>query len=283
MENTSQMEKNVEGFVEHLFKHLKDLAADYLPKLTAAILLLVIGIWLANRIKGLIKRSMRKRELDPSLQGFIPGLVAAILKVLVFVTGAGMIGIETTSFVAVLGAAGLAIGLALQGSLANFAGGVLILILKPFRVGDVINAQGQVGLVKEIQIFHTIIVSGDNKTIVIPNGILSNGIIINNTSIGSERFDITIVIEASNDLKKVQQVALDTCRSIPNILQSPATSVGLTRFTSSDVELLIQPFVMCGTTGEVRNMLIPKLMEAFEKNGVKLSTPVLRLGDVAYF
>jgi len=274
------METKVEGFLQTFVTHLKNLSAEYVPKLAAALAVLFIGLWLAKRIKGIMIRSMRKRDLDPSLQSFIPGLVVAILKVLLFVTVAGMVGIQTTSFIAVLGAAGLAVGMALQGSLANFAGGVLILIFKPFRVGDTIAAQGQSGLVKEIQIFHTVLVSGDNKTIIVPNGVLSNGIIENRSKIGSERFDLMVVIDGGNDLQKAQQAALDACKEVKGVLSSPAPSVSIPRFVGGDVELLIQPFVESGQAGRVRTDLVPKLKESFEKNGIKAPFPVTNVRNV---
>jgi len=265
------MDNKVEGFLQHFINHAKGLLAEYVPKLAAALAVLFIGLWLANRIKGLITRSMRRRDMDPGLQSFIPGLIVAALKVLLFVTVAGMVGIQTTSFIAVLGAAGLAIGMALQGSLANFAGGVLILIFKPFRVGDIINAQGQSGTVKEIQIFHTVVVSGDNKTIIVPNGVLSNGIIINNTVLGTERFDLSVIIDGGNNLEIAQKAAREACSNVPSILSTPAPAVSILRFNNDDIELLIQPFVVTGQVGSTRSALIQKVKDSFEKNGIAMA------------
>jgi small conductance mechanosensitive channel len=265
------MEIKVESFLQTFTTHIKTLAAEYVPKLAAALAVLIIGLWLANRIKAMIGRSMRRRELDPSLQSFIPSLVTAILKVLVFVTVAGMVGIQTTSFIAVLGAAGLAVGMALQGSLANFAGGVLILIFKPFRVGDTITAQGESGTVKEIQIFHTIMVSGDNRTIIVPNGILSNGIIENKTRQGSERFDVAITVDGSTSLVQAQQLINEALSEVKGILKTPAPGVSVVAFNNDDVELLVQPFVENGQVGPNRTALINLIKTKFENNNISFA------------
>ncbi|HEY8404996.1 MAG TPA: mechanosensitive ion channel domain-containing protein [Flavobacteriales bacterium] len=265
------MDTNVQSFLQTFISHIKTLAAQYVPKLAAAIAVLIIGLWLANRIKAMIGRSMKRRELDPSLQSFIPSLVTAILKVLVFVTVAGMVGIQTTSFIAVLGAAGLAVGMALQGSLSNFAGGVLILIFKPFRVGDTITAQGESGTVKEIQIFHTIILSGDNRTIIIPNGALSNGIIENKTRQGSERFDLTITLDGGTNLEKAEQLIKEALNEVNGILKTPAPGVSVVAFHNDDVEFLVQPFVESGKVGPNRTALIRTIKQKFEQNNISFA------------
>ncbi|MFW5762438.1 MAG: mechanosensitive ion channel family protein, partial [Cyclobacteriaceae bacterium] len=151
----------------------------YVPKLLLAVIVLVIGIWIISRLKNSLKKGLGKRKYDPSLTPFLAGILSAILYAVLIISVASMVGIATTSFIAVLGAAGLAIGLALQGSLSNFAGGVMILTMRPFKVGDVIEAQGVIALVTEIQIFHTVLKSWDNKVIILPNGPLNNDKIIN--------------------------------------------------------------------------------------------------------
>lgn len=149
------------------------MAIEYGQKLAMGILILVIGLWIASMITNSVKKLMDKRDYDPALKGFLGSMLGMVLKVLVVISALGTLGIEMTSFVAILGAAGLAVGMALSGTLQNFAGGVMILIFKPFKVGDVIQAQGYTGGVSEIQIFNTILKTPDNKTIIIPNGGLS--------------------------------------------------------------------------------------------------------------
>lgn len=156
-----------------------NLIFEYGPGLLMAMLTLLIGLWIVRVVVKLISNSLSQAKVEESLSRFLCSLVSVLLKALLFVSVASMVGIETTSFIAIIGAAGLAVGLALQGSLANFAGGVLILLFKPYKVGNFIDAQGVTGTVKEIQVFNTILKTPDNKTIIVPNGSISNGIITN--------------------------------------------------------------------------------------------------------
>ena len=159
-----------------------DLAWAYGPPLLLALVVLLVGLWVINRVVALAGRTLERANVEPTLARFLGSLVSVGLKALLLISFASMIGIKTTSFIALLGAAGLAIGLALQGSLANFAGGVLILLFRPYKVGDFIEAQGIAGSVAEIQIFSTILKTGDNKVIIVPNGVISNGIVTNYSS-----------------------------------------------------------------------------------------------------
>jgi small conductance mechanosensitive channel len=178
----------------------------YAPNVLSALLVFIIGLWLIDWASKLISKGMMRRGLDVSLQSFLSSLISISLKILLLVTVAGMLGIQTTSFIAILGAAGLAVGLALQGSLANFAGGVLILVFKPFKVGDLIESGGQFGEVKEIQIFNTIVLTPENKTAILSNGAVSNGTIINYSRHGNLRVDMTIAVANDNSIEKVKQV-----------------------------------------------------------------------------
>lgn len=181
---------------------------NYMPKVAGAILIWVIGNWVINRITRIFAKAMEVKDLDISLRGFLKSLISVTLKVLLLFSIAGMLGLETTSFVTILGAAGLAVGLALQGSLSNFAGGVLILIFKPFKVGDTIDAQGKIGKVQEIQIFNTIMLTIDNKAVIVPNGPLSNGTIVNISREGTLVFDIKIDIDSKTDYEQVKSMIL---------------------------------------------------------------------------
>ncbi|HQQ95182.1 MAG TPA: mechanosensitive ion channel, partial [Bacteroidia bacterium] len=171
----SAQEEKLNTYLDNLYSEILAFA----PRLVMAAVILLLGLWLIRRIARLATKAMEKRDLDVSLRGFLRSLISIGLKIVLIVTVAGMIGIGTTSFVTILGAAGLAVGLALQGSLSNFAGGVLILIFKPFKVGDTIEASGQSGEVTEIQIFNTILLTADHRTVILPNGPLSNGTIVN--------------------------------------------------------------------------------------------------------
>jgi len=217
-------------------------AIEYGPKVVLAIVVLIIGFFIANKITKLIKRIMNNKGVDVSLQSFIGSLVMVLLKAMVVISVADMVGIETTSFVAVIGAAGLAVGLALQGTLQNFAGGTLIMIFKPFKVGDLIEAQGQLGTVKDIQIFVTILTTFENKTIIIPNGVLSNGTITNYTTEGKIRVDLNFGIAYRADLKVVKNALIEIMESHPKVLKDPAPFVGIESFEDSSVKLAVKPY-----------------------------------------
>ncbi|MFD2434586.1 mechanosensitive ion channel family protein [Mesonia maritima] len=186
---------------------------DFLPDLLAAIAILVIGWWVTNIVVRYVKKIFDKKNYDKALEGFVTNIINWALKILVFITAITQVGVETTSFIAILGAAGLAIGLALQGSLANFAGGVLIITLKPFKIGDWIEAQGVSGSVKEITIFYTKLNTFGNQLAVIPNGQISNDNIINYTVEGKRKDAITIGISYDADIKEAKDIMLDVMTS----------------------------------------------------------------------
>src|SRR5471032_2187890 len=194
---------------------------EYGSRVLLAMITLAIGWWLINKLTAKVGALLALRNADLALQGFISSLANIILKILLVVSVASMIGIQTTSFVAAIGAAGLAIGLALQGSLANFAGGVLILLFRPFRIGDSIEAQGISGTVDSIQIFHTILRTGDNKTVIVPNGVLSNGIITNTNRQPTRKVVFDVGVDYEADLQKAREVLLELAKD-ERILADPA-------------------------------------------------------------
>jgi len=218
-----------------------ELGLEYAPKLVLTIITLLIGLWLIGGIGKLMRLSMEKSKVEPTLIPFMTGLVTWILKVLLLISVASMIGIATTSFVAVLGAAGLAIGLALQGSLSNFAGGVLIMIFKPYKVGDLIETQGHLGVVKEVQIFNTILTSPHMKQIIIPNGSTSNGSIINYSVEGKIRVDLSVGIAYDADVSQAKAVLMDVLNKHEKVMQDPAPFVGVLELADSSVNLAVRP------------------------------------------
>ena len=218
------------------------LLIDYAPKVLAAVVVLLIGLWIIKRIEKGVSKLMRKRSFDESLIPFLVTLIDIILKAMLIISIAGMLGIKTTSFVAVLGAAGLAIGLALQGTLQNFAGGVLILIFKPYKVGDLIVAQGEKGTVKEIQIFVTILLTPENKTVIIPNGAISNGNITNYTKEGVIRVDMTFGISYDSNIKVAKDALFEVINNHPKTLKEPAPFVGVAELADSSVNLAVRPY-----------------------------------------
>lgn len=227
--------------LEALSMKAYELGLEYAPKLALAIITLLIGLWIVKGISGLVRVSMEKSKVDPTLVPFLTSLVAWLLKVLLFISVASMIGIATTSFVAVLGAAGLAIGLALQGSLANFAGGVLVMIFKPYKVGDLIESQGHLGVVKEVQIFNTILVNPQSKRVIIPNGAVSNGSIVNYTAEGKIRVDLTAGVAYDADIDQTKAVLMDVLKANDKVLQDPAPFIGLSEMADSSVNFAVRP------------------------------------------
>jgi small conductance mechanosensitive channel len=216
---------------------------------------------------------MMRRGLDVSLQSFLSSLISVSLKVLLLITVAGMLGIQTTSFVAVLGAAGLAVGLALQGSLANFAGGVLILVFKPFKVGDLIESAGQAGEVKEIQIFNTILLTPENKTAILPNGAVSNGTIVNLSRHGTLRVDVTVAVAPENNIEKVKQVIQQVFAADANILKDPAPTANVLSLANGMVTIAVRPYTTPAHYWDVFFGTQEKIKLAFEQNGITAPIP----------
>ena len=245
----------------------------YGTKFIGAIVVFIIGLYITNWLARMFTRMMTRRHFDVSLQSFLGSMVSVGLKVLLLITVAGMLGIQTTSFIAVIGAMGLAVGLALQGSLANFAGGVLILVFKPFKVGELIEAQGQTGVVQEIQIFNTILITPDLKTIILANGAVSNGTIINYSKHGSLRVDITLAVAPSNDIQKVRKVVEDVMTSHNKVLKEPKPTVNIQKMGDGMVTLSVRPFALSTDYWDVYFELHENLKTAFEKNDIAPPIP----------
>jgi small conductance mechanosensitive channel len=230
--------ENIANYAETFIKVL----IDYSPKLISAFLILFVGLYVIRVINRLIRRIMVKRELDPTLTKFLADILLWVLRVLLFVTFISKLGIETSSFVAILGAMGLAVGLSLQGSLSNFAGGMLIILFKPFKVGDTIEAMGMTGTVSEIQIFVTKLINANNQTIFIPNGSLSNGIITNYSMQGFRKADLTISISYDTDIKKAKDIITEVLKNNPKVLKTPAAEVSVKNLTDSSIQLAVRPW-----------------------------------------
>ncbi len=245
---------------------------QYGAQLLLALATFLIGWWLINKLVNRLGSLLQRRQVDPSLHGFVESLLGIVLKVLLLVSVASMVGVETTSFIAVIGAAGLAIGLALQGSLANFAGGVLILVFRPFRVGEWIEAQGVAGTVHSVQIFHTILKSGDNKTIVVPNGSLSNGHITNYSREPRRRADINVGIDYSADIKLARKILLEIAED-ERVLRDPAPAVFVTGLGDSSVNLSLRVWVATGDFWPVTFGFTELLKERFDEAGIGIPYP----------
>ncbi len=248
---------------------------DYSPKIISAFLILIVGIYAIRLITRLIKKIMIKRELDPTLTKFLADILIWALRILLFIAFISKLGVETSSFVAILGAMGLAVGLSLQGSLSNFAGGMLIILFEPFRVGDTIEAQGQIATVLEIQIFVTKLVTANNQTIFIPNGILSNGTIINYSTQGQRRADLTIAISYETDIKKAKEIIAEVMRSNPKVLTTPAPEVGVKNLTDNAIQLAVRPWAKNEDFGAVFSETLENCKLAFDAAGIEIQ-PYIR-------
>lgn len=252
-----------------------DLLVEYTPKVIAAILIWIIGSWLIGVLLRLVKKTMNKSDYDESLKNFLLNLIKWSLKIVLFIVVLGTVGIETTTFAAVIAAAGLAIGLALQGSLANFAGGVLILLLKPFKVGDWISAQGVDGSVKEISIFNTKIITFGNQEAVIPNGKLSNDNIINYSSLGVRRENLTFGIGYDDNIKEAKDILLNLVNEQKTVLQeedkTPMVAVG--ELGDSSVNLILRYWAKNEDFWDLRWYMLEEGKSRLEAAGISIPYP----------
>ncbi|MEP3838261.1 MAG: mechanosensitive ion channel domain-containing protein [Algibacter sp.] len=249
------------------------LGLDYGLKIIGAILIWIIGAWVIKKILKTSKNLMSKQSYDESLQKFLLNLLGWVLKIVLIVVVLGTVGVETTSFAAILAAAGLAIGLALQGSLGNFAGGVLIMIFKPFKIGDLIEAQGEIGVVKEIEIFTTKLTGLSNKEIIIPNGSLSNGNIVNYTTEGTRRVDLVIGVGYDSDIKKTKEVLMNVLTSHPKVLQDPAPSVNVKELADSSINFAVRPWCNAEDYWAVYFEATENIKEALDAAGIEIPFP----------
>ncbi len=259
--------------VEKYWDMLMGMFVAFGPKLVLAIVTLIVGLWLIGRLMRLFKVTLAKRQVDPTLEGFLESIFGVGLKIMLLISVASMVGIETTSFIALLGAAGLAVGLALQGSLANFAGGVLILLFKPFKVGDVIEAQGYLGRVHQIQIFNTIVRTLDNQRVIIPNGILSNGCVTNLFIEDSRRVDMTFGVSYSDDIRHVREVLEGLIVADQRIMNDPAHDLFLSEHAASSINFLMRVWVASGDYWPVYFDMHEKVKLAFDAAGISIPFP----------
>jgi small conductance mechanosensitive channel len=260
-------------FINKILAYLTNFLAAYWLKIVGAVIILVVGRWLAKVISKLVGKAMIKAKVDPTLTSFVQHICEIAILVYVVIAALNKLGVETGSFAVVIGAAGLAIGFALQGSLANFAAGVMMIIFKPFKVGDFIEAAGKMGTVKEIQIFNTIINSPDNVKIIIPNGQVTGGNIMNYTVNGTRRIDLVIGVSYEDDLKKAQQVIKEIITSDNRILLEPAYTIAVSELGDSSVNFVVRPWVKATDYWSVRFDLIEKIKLALDKNGITIPFP----------
>ncbi|MGN7786911.1 mechanosensitive ion channel family protein [Niabella sp. 22666] len=251
----------------------KEMAIEYAPKVVGAILVYIIGSWIIKKIAQLLNKLFIKRNYDPSLRTFLSSLVRVALTILLMLSVFEMIGVKITAFAALLAGAGLAVGAALNGSLGNFAGGVMMLLFKPFKVGDMIEAQGQTGIVLEQGIFNTIILTADNKTVILPNGALSTGTIINYTAHGNLRVDLTMAIAPDMDIAKAREVAIAAMKEHPKVLDTPTPEVSVLKVGDGMVTLAIRPYTTQPDYWDVYFGVQELVKNAWDAHGVQGPVP----------
>jgi small conductance mechanosensitive channel len=258
---------------EKIIEQISELATEYGLKVIGAIVIWIVGSWIIKRLLKVAKKAMNKSSYEESLQKFLLNLCGWILKVLLILAILANLGIETTSFAAVLAAAGLAIGMALQGSLSNFAGGVMIMIFKPFKVGDLIEGQGELGVVKEIEIFTTKLTSPENKLIILPNGALSNGNIINYSAQGTLQVRHTIGVSYDSDIKQTKDVLMKVLTDQAEVLSDPAPTVDVSELADSSVNFAVRPWVKTEDYWTVYFNTLENAKLALDAAGIEIPYP----------
>lgn len=259
--------------MEKYLEKFQELIVTYAPKAIMAIIIYIVGSYIISLLLRTTKKVMIKREVDITLQKFLINLLNWTLKILLIITVIAKLGVETTSFAAILASAGLAVGLALQGSLGNFAGGVLIMLFKPFKVGDLIQAQGETGVVKEIEIFTTKLIGLSNREIIIPNGSLSNGNIINFSSEGTRRVDLVFGVSYDADIKQTKEVLMNVLTSHPKVLKEPAPTVNVLELADSSVNFAVRPWCKTEDYWGVYFDVTENTKIALDKAGIEIPYP----------
>ena len=259
--------------MEKYLEKFQELIVTYAPKAIMAIIIYIVGSYIISLLLRATKKVMIKREVDITLQKFLISLLNWTLKILLIITVIAKLGVETTSFAAILASAGLAVGLALQGSLGNFAGGVLIMLFKPFKVGDLIQAQGETGVVKEIEIFTTKLTGLSNREIIIPNGSLSNGNIINFSSEGTRRVDLVFGVSYDADIKQTKEVLMNVLTSHPKVLKEPAPTVNVLELADSSVNFAVRPWCKTEDYWGVYFDVTENTKIALDKAGIEIPYP----------
>jgi small conductance mechanosensitive channel len=259
--------------MEEMLDKIYQLLTVYGLKVIAAIAIFIIGRWVAKGVRKLVERMMTKGKVDPTLVTFTSNMAYIGLLAFIVIAALGQLGIQTTSFIAILGAAGLAVGLALQGSLSNFAAGFLLIIFRPFKVGDLIEAAGVFGVVEAIQIFTTQLKTADNKTVIIPNAKLTDDNIVNWTVKGTRRVDMVFGIGYDDDIDKARSLMAEIIAEDNRILETPAPQISVSELADSSVNFVVRPWVKVEDYWGVHFDLTEKIKKAFDASGVSIPFP----------
>jgi len=254
-------------------KKITDMAIEYAPIVAGAILTLIIGLWIIGIISRMANKIMAKRNVDETIRPFLVSLISVGLKVLLLLSVAGMFGIETTSFIAILGAMAFAVGMALQGSLGNFASGIMILLFKPYKVGDLVEVQGNTGVVEEIQIFNTLLLTPDNKKVILPNSVVTSGAITNISGQGEIRVDMTFGIGYTDDIDQARSTIQKVASSCPQVLTDKPVDIFISELADSSVNFAVRPWCKSEHYWDVYFFLHENIKKEFDKNNVSIPFP----------
>ncbi|MBY5921812.1 mechanosensitive ion channel family protein [Ferrimonas balearica] len=261
------------GSIESIMEQAPDLLMVYGTRVLLALVIFIIGRWLAKAVAGAVSKVLTKRDMDMTVVGFVANMVSAVITAFTFIAVLGQLGVQTASLVAVLGAAGLAVGLALQGSLSNFASGVLLVVFRPCKAGDYVEAAGVAGTVEEISIFSTTLVTPDNKRIVAPNSSVMNGVIVNYSAKEQRRIDMVIGVSYNADLRQAQQVIRDVVTSHELVLQDPEPTIEVSNLGASSVDFVVRPWVKTADFWPVRFDLIRDIKLRLDQEGIGIPYP----------
>lgn len=263
------MEINITG----LYEQGQEIVFTYGLRIITAITILIIGRVVAGIIKSIVSKSFTKAKVEPTVVTFISNLTYVGIMAFTVIAVLGRLGVQTTSFIAVLGAAGLAIGLAFQGSLSNFAAGFLMIIFRPFKVGDYIEAAGVGGTVKKIEVFTTTVLTVDNKKVIVPNSKITGDNIINYTAEPTRRVDMVFGIGYSDDIDKARVVLGEIVKNFPGVLQEPAPQIELSKLGDSSVDFIVRPWVNTADYWKVKFGITEKVKKTFDKEGISIPFP----------
>lgn len=273
-----ELEKNIEVITKDITSYIPhnilEIIGAYTFSLIMALLIFLIGKWITNRIVSVLGKILRKvKGMDETLIKFLENIVYYALIIVVILTALGKLGVETTSFLAILGAAGLAIGLALKDSLGNFASGVMIILFKPFKVGDSVTAGGATGTVKEVGIFSSIFTTPDNQKIIVPNGAITKGSITNINAYDTRRIDLVIGVDYKDDIRKAKEVLTTVINSHEKVLKEKPIGIVVSELAESSVNFTINVWVKTSDFSEVKFYLLENIKLSFDKEGITIPTP----------
>ena len=270
------MEKNMQQFIDFLQKN-QQFILSYSVKVLVALVILYLGRWLSKSLTRMLEKALIHRKVDRAVVSFLSGIIQAAIMVATILIALSQVGIQTASFIAILGAAGLAIALALQGSLSNFASGVLIILFRPFRAGDFVDAAGVSGVVEKIEIFQTVLKSADNKRIIVPNSQITGSAIINYSAEKTRRVDLIVGISYDSDLKKAKQLLEQILKADSRILDEPAAMIAVGALADSSVNILVRPWVNAADYWPVYWDTLEKIKLTFDQHQIVIPFPQMDL------